>query len=171
MENILKWTLILHNQALQRECAEILEQMKQLGEAAALYEQASYFDKAAYLYIKLKDWVKIGKLLPHISSPKIQVSNNINIHKYCTMFCIMTYFVICYTFVFPISYLNVLSLLMLEPKKPITDFRRPCLLMRQLVITTMQLGYIWTIWMILNLQLKLSRIRTALKGPSWWQSM
>ena len=63
-------------QTLQRECAEILEQMKQLGEAATLYEQANYFDKAAYLYIKLKDWTKIGKLLPHISSPKIQVSLN-----------------------------------------------------------------------------------------------
>ena len=49
--------------------------MKQLSEAATLYEQANYFDKAAYLYIKLKDWTKIGKLLPHISSPKIQVSD------------------------------------------------------------------------------------------------
>ena len=48
--------------------------MKQLSEAATLYEQANYFDKAAYLYIKLKDWTKIGKLLPHISSPKIQVN-------------------------------------------------------------------------------------------------
>ena len=66
-------SLLSLTKALQRECAEILEQMKQLGEAAALYEQANYFDKAAYLYIKLKDWAKIGKLLPHISSPKIQV--------------------------------------------------------------------------------------------------
>ena len=49
--------------------------MKQLSEAATLYEQANYFDKAAYLYIKLKDWTKIGKLLPHISSPKIQVND------------------------------------------------------------------------------------------------
>ena len=62
------------NKLLQRECAEILEQMKQYADAATLYEAAQYFDKAAYQYIKLKDWVKIGKLLPHISSPKIQVS-------------------------------------------------------------------------------------------------
>ena len=67
-------TYVFDFQALQRECAEILEQMKQLSEAATLYEQANYFDKAAYLYIKLKDWTKIGKLLPHISSPKIQVN-------------------------------------------------------------------------------------------------
>ena len=32
-----------------------------------------YFDKAAYLYIKLKNWSKIGELLPNISSPKIQL--------------------------------------------------------------------------------------------------
>lgn len=61
-------------QVLQRECADVLEQMKQWAEAANLYEKAAFFDKAAYLYIKLKDWAKIGKLLPHISSPKIQVS-------------------------------------------------------------------------------------------------
>ncbi len=58
---------------LTRECAEILEAMKQFSEAAALYESASYFDKAAYLYIKLKNWAKIGELLPNISSPKIQL--------------------------------------------------------------------------------------------------
>ena len=34
----------------------------------------SYHDKAAYLYIKLKNWTKIGELLPHISSPKIQLA-------------------------------------------------------------------------------------------------
>ena len=62
--------------------------MKQLGEAATLYEQANYFDKAAYLYIKLKDWTKIGKLLPHISSPKIQVSlneENLMIFYFCIL--------------------------------------------------------------------------------------
>ena len=59
--------------SLQKECAEILEQMKQLTEAAGLYEAAGYYDKAAQLNIKLKNWQKIGQLLPHISSPKIQV--------------------------------------------------------------------------------------------------
>jgi hypothetical protein len=29
-----------------RECAEILEHMKQLGEAGQLYEAAQYYDKA-----------------------------------------------------------------------------------------------------------------------------
>ena len=61
------------NRSLQRDCAEILEQMKQNTEAASLYESAGSHDKAAYLYIKLKNWTKIGQLLPHISSPKIQL--------------------------------------------------------------------------------------------------
>merc|ERR1719273_2524103 len=61
------------NRSLQRDCAEILEQMKQNTEAASLYESAGSHDKAAYLYIKLKNWSKIGQLLPHISSPKIQL--------------------------------------------------------------------------------------------------
>ena len=52
---------------------EIVETMKQNNEAAALYEAAGSHDKAAYLYIKLKNWAKIGQLLPHISSPKIQL--------------------------------------------------------------------------------------------------
>ena len=47
--------------------------MKQLSEAAGLYESAGYYDKAAHLYIKLKNWTKIGGLLPNISSPKIQL--------------------------------------------------------------------------------------------------
>ena len=47
--------------------------MKQNNEAATLYEAAGSHDKAAYLYIKLKNWTKIGQLLPHISSPKIQL--------------------------------------------------------------------------------------------------
>ena len=47
--------------------------MKQLTEAAALYEAAGYYDKAAQLNIKLKNWQKIGQLLPHISSPKVRL--------------------------------------------------------------------------------------------------
>jgi WD repeat-containing protein 19 len=45
--------------------------MKQLTEAAGLYEAAGYYDKSAQLNIKLKNWQKVGQLLPHISSPKV----------------------------------------------------------------------------------------------------
>ncbi|XP_015117789.1 WD repeat-containing protein 19 [Diachasma alloeum] len=58
---------------LRRECAEILEIMKQFNEAAILYEKAEYFDKAASAYIKLKNWIKVGQLLSQISSPKINI--------------------------------------------------------------------------------------------------
>ncbi|XP_024939624.1 WD repeat-containing protein 19 isoform X2 [Cephus cinctus] len=58
---------------LRKECAEILEIMKQFNEAAMLYEKAEYFDKAASAYIKLKNWHKVGQLLPQISSPKINI--------------------------------------------------------------------------------------------------
>ena len=63
----------LKQKNLQKECAEILEQMKQLTEAASLYEAAGYYDKSAQLNIKLKNWQKIGQLLPHISSPKVKL--------------------------------------------------------------------------------------------------
>lgn len=58
---------------LRKECAEILETMKQFNEAALLYEKAEYFDKAASAYIRLKNWQKVGQLLPQISSAKINI--------------------------------------------------------------------------------------------------
>ncbi|KAF7379168.1 hypothetical protein HZH68_017013 [Vespula germanica] len=61
------------SRSLRKECAEILETMKQINEAAVLYEKAEYFDKAASAYIKLKNWHKVGQLLPQISSPKINI--------------------------------------------------------------------------------------------------
>lgn len=47
--------------------------LQQFSEAAQLYEKAEYFDKAASAYIKLKNWHKVGQLLPQISSAKINV--------------------------------------------------------------------------------------------------
>ncbi|XP_034942725.1 WD repeat-containing protein 19 [Chelonus insularis] len=61
------------SRSLKKDCAEILENMKQFNDAAILYEKAEYFDKAASAYIRLKNWVKVGQLLPHISSPKINI--------------------------------------------------------------------------------------------------
>ena len=76
----------VESRQLLRECADILETMKQLGEAAQLYEAAQYHDKAAHLYIKLKNWTKVrpgcskvttflqvGNILPQITTPKIQL--------------------------------------------------------------------------------------------------
>ena len=55
----------------QQDCASILESMKQWGEAASLYERGAYFDKAAAVYIRSKNWNKVGELLSKVNSPKI----------------------------------------------------------------------------------------------------
>ncbi|NWW40546.1 WDR19 protein, partial [Panurus biarmicus] len=56
---------------LKRDCGAILENMKQFSEAAQLYEKGQYHDKAASVYIRCKNWAKVGELLPQVSSPKI----------------------------------------------------------------------------------------------------
>ena len=53
----------VESRSLLRECADILESMKQLGEAAQLFEAAQYHDKAAHLYIKLKNWTKVTRAM------------------------------------------------------------------------------------------------------------
>ncbi|KAK2918993.1 WD repeat-containing protein 19 [Channa argus] len=58
---------------LKKECGAILESMKQFSEAAQLYEKGQYYDKAASVYIRCKNWAKVGELLPHVSSPKIHL--------------------------------------------------------------------------------------------------
>lgn len=63
----------LENKQLLKECAEILEKKKQLGEAANLFEKSQMYDRAASNYIKLKNWPKIGELLPFITSSKIHM--------------------------------------------------------------------------------------------------
>ncbi|XP_045690432.1 WD repeat-containing protein 19 isoform X2 [Phyllostomus hastatus] len=59
------------SRVLKRDCGAILENMKQFSEAAQLYEKGLYYDKAASVYIRCKNWAKVGELLPHVSSPKI----------------------------------------------------------------------------------------------------
>lgn len=46
---------------------------QQYNEAAVLYEKADLYDKAASCYIKLKNWQKVGQILPQVSSAKINV--------------------------------------------------------------------------------------------------
>ncbi|XP_074649650.1 WD repeat-containing protein 19-like isoform X1 [Tubulanus polymorphus] len=63
--------LKMPSKILKKECAAILENMKQWTEAALLYEKGGYYDKAASVYIRSKNWTKVGELLSHITSPKI----------------------------------------------------------------------------------------------------
>ncbi|CAN2388495.1 WD repeat-containing protein [Pristimantis euphronides] len=58
---------------LKKDCGAILESMKQFSEAAQLYEKGQYYDKAASVYIRCKNWAKVGELLPNVSSPKIHL--------------------------------------------------------------------------------------------------
>uniref|UniRef100_A0A8C5I6Y2 WD repeat-containing protein 19 n=1 Tax=Gouania willdenowi TaxID=441366 RepID=A0A8C5I6Y2_GOUWI len=61
------------SRVLKKDCGAILESMKQYSEAAQLYEKGQYFDKAASVYIRCKNWAKVGELLPNVSSPKIHL--------------------------------------------------------------------------------------------------
>lgn len=63
--------LELRDKRLFFECAEALEQMNQLAEAAQLYEKSESFDKACGLYIQLKQWNKVDKILPNVTSLKL----------------------------------------------------------------------------------------------------
>lgn len=61
------------SRSLKKDCGAILEGMKQFSEAAQLYEKGQYYDKAASVYIRCKNWAKVGELLPQVSSPKIHL--------------------------------------------------------------------------------------------------
>lgn len=56
---------------LKKECATILESMKQYSESALLFEKGQYWEKAAAVYIKTKNWAKVGELLTQVTSPKL----------------------------------------------------------------------------------------------------
>ena len=65
----------LRDKKLFYDCAEALEQMNQFTEAAQLYEKSESFDKSCALYIQLKQWNKVDKILPHVTSLKLYASH------------------------------------------------------------------------------------------------
>lgn len=69
--NGIQIALELKDKQLYHDCAEALEQMKQLSEAAQLYEKSESFDKACGLFIQLKQWQKVDKILPNVTSLKL----------------------------------------------------------------------------------------------------
>lgn len=56
---------------LFRECASILEGMKQPGEAAAMYELGGQEDRAAAIYVAGKDLEKAAAVMPKVTLPKL----------------------------------------------------------------------------------------------------
>lgn len=69
--NGIQIALALSDKTLFLDCAEALEQMNQLSEAAQFYEKGGSFDKACGLYIQLKQWQKVDKILPNVTSLKL----------------------------------------------------------------------------------------------------
>ncbi|VDK67285.1 unnamed protein product, partial [Onchocerca ochengi] len=61
----------LEGRAVKRDCAIMLEQLKQYTDAAYLYELGHFYDRAAAVSLKAKNWTKVGSLLPKVHSPKI----------------------------------------------------------------------------------------------------
>lgn len=54
-----------------RECADILLTMKQLPDAAMLFEQAGEFEEAASVYIRTKNYSAAQPLLDKVTAPKL----------------------------------------------------------------------------------------------------
>lgn len=69
--NGIQIALELKDKQLYHDCAEALEQMNQFSEAAQLYERSKNYDKACGLYIQLKQWQKVDKILPNVTSLKL----------------------------------------------------------------------------------------------------
>lgn len=59
-----------NNRQLQLECGKICESMRLFSDAAILYEAAHEFEKAAHLYIQVKNVTKVSQLIDHLSSPE-----------------------------------------------------------------------------------------------------
>jgi WD repeat-containing protein 19 len=59
------------DKGLCRDCAAILESLKQGADAAALYERGESFERATAIYISTKNFAAAAALLPRIAAPKL----------------------------------------------------------------------------------------------------
>eukprot|EP01049_Picozoa_sp_SAG25_P012067 SAG25_NODE_1565_length_2761_cov_1.397821_2_plen_581_part_00 len=59
---------------LQRDCAAILEELKQWQDAAMLFEKAGALEKAAEIYINNKNYAQAAPLMASISTPKLHLA-------------------------------------------------------------------------------------------------
>eukprot|EP00735_Rhodelphis_limneticus_P002837 TRINITY_DN1387_c0_g1::TRINITY_DN1387_c0_g1_i1::g.20098::m.20098 TRINITY_DN1387_c0_g1::TRINITY_DN1387_c0_g1_i1::g.20098 ORF type:complete len:1400 (-),score=364.31,sp/Q3UGF1/WDR19_MOUSE/44.20/0.0,IKI3/PF04762.7/0.00012,IKI3/PF04762.7/2.2,WD40/PF00400.27/1e+02,WD40/PF00400.27/1e+03,WD40/PF00400.27/0.025,WD40/PF00400.27/2.4e+03,eIF2A/PF08662.6/0.00032,Clathrin/PF00637.15/1.4e+03,Clathrin/PF00637.15/8.4e+02,Clathrin/PF00637.15/0.11,Clathrin/PF00637.15/0.91,Clathrin/PF00637.15/51,Clathrin/PF00637.15 len=58
---------------LCRECAAILESLKQFQDAAALYQKGEMYEKAVAIYIQAKDFHLAAPLMAKITAPKLHL--------------------------------------------------------------------------------------------------
>uniref|UniRef100_H3HC99 Anaphase-promoting complex subunit 4 WD40 domain-containing protein n=1 Tax=Phytophthora ramorum TaxID=164328 RepID=H3HC99_PHYRM len=61
----------LGDSAVFKECAAILESLKQTAEAAALYEQGGQIEKAAQLFVQMKNLARAAPLMARVKASKI----------------------------------------------------------------------------------------------------
>ena len=57
---------------VKEECAQLLESLRLFAQAGQLFEEAKEMERAASVYARLKQWNKVGHLLPHVTSCKLQ---------------------------------------------------------------------------------------------------
>ena len=60
-----------NDQQLCRDCARILEVMKQSADAAVLYELGEQYERAAAIFIKTKNLVQAARIMPKVTQPKL----------------------------------------------------------------------------------------------------
>lgn len=63
----------LNLRQIWRDCAAILQAMGQMNEAAQSYEKGDQPDKAAAMYIKMRNWGQVAALLPRMTSTKLVI--------------------------------------------------------------------------------------------------
>jgi WD repeat-containing protein 19 len=61
----------ISDKKLLEDCVNILQGMKQLPEAAILLEKAEQFDRAAEIWIELRNWSRISKISDRFTNPKL----------------------------------------------------------------------------------------------------
>ncbi|XP_055530330.1 WD repeat-containing protein 19 [Wyeomyia smithii] len=64
----------LDDKQLYADCGEALIAARNLNEAATLLERAESWDKCCELYIQLKLWKKVDRILPHVTSLKLHAA-------------------------------------------------------------------------------------------------
>lgn len=63
--------LTANDKQLFRDSGAILESMKQMQEAAMLYEKGQQYDKAVAIYLQTKNYAQASQLMDKITSPKL----------------------------------------------------------------------------------------------------
>ncbi|KAI8921154.1 hypothetical protein DFJ77DRAFT_448813 [Powellomyces hirtus] len=56
---------------LLQECGAILETLKQYNESATCYERGGFWENAAEMWIRVKNWTKLSNILDRVTTPKI----------------------------------------------------------------------------------------------------